>query len=140
MNSSTPQIDRTGSKESPESANHDMAQLQSKPPTSHSPKRDFRFWLIFASICVSLFLSALEFVRTVLRSENPSLSLYLRLQTSVSTALPTIVHDLHGDDFVWVASAYALASTALLPMTGGVAEVRVPQNSPSHTRLITHKR
>ncbi|EKM52338.1 uncharacterized protein PHACADRAFT_126077 [Phanerochaete carnosa HHB-10118-sp] len=63
-----------------------------------------RFWLIFLAICVSVFLSALEF-------------------TSVSTALPTIAHDLDGTDFVWVASAYALASTALLPATGGMAQV-----------------
>ena len=28
-----------------------------------------------------------------------------------------------GKDFVWVASAYALASTALLPASGGMAEV-----------------
>lgn len=44
-------------------------------------------------------------------------------QTAVSPALPTIIHDLNGDDFVWVASGYALASTALLPATGGMAEV-----------------
>ncbi|THG95550.1 hypothetical protein EW026_g6125 [Hermanssonia centrifuga] len=43
--------------------------------------------------------------------------------TAVSTALPTIIHDLNGDDFVWVASAYALASTALLPASGGMAEI-----------------
>ena len=44
-------------------------------------------------------------------------------QSAVSTALPTIAHDLNGDDFVWIGSAYALASTALLPATGGMAEV-----------------
>ena len=43
----------------------------------------------------------------------------------MSPALPTIIHDLEGDDFVWVASAYALASTALLPATGGMAQVRI---------------
>ncbi|PSR76338.1 hypothetical protein PHLCEN_2v8512 [Hermanssonia centrifuga] len=44
---------------------------------------------------------------------------------AVSTALPTIIHDLHGEDFIWVASAYNLASTALLPASGGVAEPRL---------------
>lgn len=44
-------------------------------------------------------------------------------QTSVSTALPTIVDDLNGEDFVWVGSAYALGSTAILPMTGGLAQI-----------------
>lgn len=56
------------------------------------------------AICVSLFLSALEY-------------------TAVSTALPTITHDLKGEDFVWVASAYSLASTSLLPMSGGMANI-----------------
>ncbi|KAH8102978.1 Mfs1.2 [Cristinia sonorae] len=67
-------------------------------------KKDTAFWLVFITICVSLFLSALEF-------------------TGLSTALPTIVHDLKGDDFVWVGSGYALASTATLPLSGGLAQV-----------------
>ena len=62
------------------------------------------FWLIFLSICVALFLSALEL-------------------TAVSTTLPTIAHDLHATDFVWVGSAYALSSTAFMPMSGGIAQI-----------------
>lgn len=67
-------------------------------------RKGIRFWLVFLAICVSLFLSALEL-------------------TAVSSALPTIIHALEGDDFVWVGSAYALASTALLPATGGMAQI-----------------
>ncbi|KIP04457.1 hypothetical protein PHLGIDRAFT_129482 [Phlebiopsis gigantea 11061_1 CR5-6] len=67
-------------------------------------KRGVKFWLIILSILISLFLSALDF-------------------TAISTALPTITHDLNGNDFVWVGSAYALASTALLPATGGLAQI-----------------
>lgn len=78
-----------------------MAQPVTHPGTT---KRGVRFWLIFISLCVSLFLSALEF-------------------TGLSTALLTIINDLHGDNFVWVGSGYALASTALLPLSGGLAEV-----------------
>ncbi|KAJ3487952.1 hypothetical protein NLI96_g3174 [Meripilus lineatus] len=44
-------------------------------------------------------------------------------QTAVSTILPTIVSSLHGRDFVWVSSAYSLASTCLIPASGGLAEV-----------------
>ncbi|KAI0683357.1 MFS general substrate transporter [Cytidiella melzeri] len=62
------------------------------------------FWLSFLAICVSLFMSAVE-------------------MTGTSTALPTIAHDLEGDDFVWVGSAYPLAATALLPASGGMAEI-----------------
>ena len=45
------------------------------------------------------------------------------VQTSVSTALPTIVEALHGKDFAWVGSAYTLGSTAFMPMSGGLAEI-----------------
>lgn len=80
--------------------------VESEAPTKGraSPKRGFRFWMIFLSICLALFLSALEL-------------------TAVSTALPVIVNELEGDNFVWVGAAYSLASTAFLPMSGGASEV-----------------
>ncbi|KAF8443970.1 major facilitator superfamily domain-containing protein [Boletus edulis BED1] len=67
------------------------------------PKKGPRFWLIFASMCTCLFLSALELA-------------------SISTALPTIANDLHASQYTWVGTAYALASTAFLPMSGGLAQ------------------
>ena len=33
------------------------------------------------------------------------------------------VNDLHGTEFEWIGSAYALASTAFLPLSGGLAQV-----------------
>ena len=40
-------------------------------------------------------------------------------QAIVSTALPRIVADMHGlDRFTWVATAYLVASTALVPIYG----------------------
>ena len=77
---------------------------QSQQPPARGLKKGARFWCIFASICIALFLSALEL-------------------TAISTALPTIAHDLHADDFVWVGSAYTLSSTAFLPMSGGLAQI-----------------
>ncbi|KAF9017604.1 MFS general substrate transporter [Hymenopellis radicata] len=65
---------------------------------------NLRRWLIFVSLSVALLLPPLEL-------------------TSVSTALPTIVHDLKGEDFIWVTSSYALASTAILPMSASLANV-----------------
>ncbi|OBZ65418.1 putative transporter C3H1.06c [Grifola frondosa] len=63
------------------------------------------FWLSFCAIIVSIFLSALDL-------------------TGVATALPTITDDLHGaDNFVWVGSAYALSSTAILPLSGSLADI-----------------
>ncbi|KAF9236982.1 MFS general substrate transporter [Melanogaster broomeanus] len=67
-----------------------------------SPK-DVKFWLVFISLCTCLILSALEL-------------------SSVSTALPTIANVFHASQFVWVGSAYVMASTAFLPMSGGLAQ------------------
>ena len=78
---------------------HDNTKLSTAPG-----KKGLIFWLVFLSICVALFLSALEL-------------------TAVSTTLPTIAHDLHATDFVWVGSAYALSSTAFMPMSGGIAQI-----------------
>ncbi|KAH0836447.1 MFS general substrate transporter [Lanmaoa asiatica] len=71
--------------------------------TTQLSKKGLRFWLIFGTMCICLFMSALELF-------------------SVSTALPTIVNALHTSQFTWVGSAYALASTAFLPMSGGLAQ------------------
>lgn len=90
--------------------------------SNHSP-RTYQFWMVILSINIALFLSALELVFSAFILHETELCL-TTLQTAVSTALPTIIHDLHGKDFIWVASAYALASTALLPTSGGMAEVR----------------
>ncbi|EIN09718.1 MFS general substrate transporter [Punctularia strigosozonata HHB-11173 SS5] len=69
-----------------------------------SAKKGIRFWLVLVALLLSTFLALLE-------------------GYAVSMALPTIVGDLHSNQFVWVASAYAIASTALLPLSGGLSEV-----------------
>ena len=53
---------------------------------------------------MSLFLSALEL-------------------TSVGTALPTIVSDIGGADFIWIGSAYALAQAAFMPACGSLSNI-----------------
>ncbi|KAF8313830.1 iron permease [Clavulina sp. PMI_390] len=67
-------------------------------------KKTLQFWLVFVGTAMAVFLSALEL-------------------TSVGTALPTIVHALNGSDFVWVGSAYALASAACMPPAGGLSNI-----------------
>ena len=42
-------------------------------------------------------------------------------QTATATALPTIVEELHGTDFIWAGNAYLIASTAILPLVGNLA-------------------
>ncbi|KAI9572003.1 major facilitator superfamily domain-containing protein [Boletus coccyginus] len=72
-------------------------------PNTGPSKKSLSFWLIFASMCLCLFLSALELA-------------------SIPTTLPTIAHALNTSQFAWVGSAYALSSTAFLPMSGGLAQ------------------
>jgi MFS family permease len=103
--------------------NGPSAQVQASNLNGRRGKRKgTAFWLVFFALCVTTFLAALELVRplfTVLPfSYKPS------FQTSVSTALPTISHDLSLDtSFVWVGNAYSLASTACFPLSGALAQV-----------------
>ncbi|RDX42369.1 iron permease [Lentinus brumalis] len=80
----------------------------SSPPLPTSPEikpKGSAFWLSFIAVVVANFLSALD-------------------MTAVSTAVPTMTNDLNGgDNFVWVGSAYGLASTAILPFSGRLADV-----------------
>ncbi|KAF5373118.1 hypothetical protein D9758_001773 [Tetrapyrgos nigripes] len=74
------------------------------PTNSRSSKKGTVFWVIFITLNLALFLAALEL-------------------SAISTVLPTIANALNTTDFVWIGSAYALASTAFLPLCGGLAEV-----------------
>ncbi|CDO75123.1 hypothetical protein BN946_scf185010.g48 [Trametes cinnabarina] len=76
------------------------------PPTKPvKASKGSAFWLSFLAIVVCGILSVLD-------------------TTAVSTMLPTITRDLNGDnDFVWVGAAYGLASTAMLPFCGRLADV-----------------
>ncbi|GAA6025386.1 hypothetical protein JCM11491_002701 [Sporobolomyces phaffii] len=69
-----------------------------------SPPKDLKFWLVFLSICFSMFLSALDL-------------------TAISTALPNIVNEFQTTDYSWIGSAYTLSSTALIPFTAGLATI-----------------
>lgn len=69
-----------------------------------SPVSDRDRTVLLAGILLALFLAALD-------------------QTIVSTALPRIVEDLEGvSRYAWVATAYMLASTALVPVYGKLAD------------------
>lgn len=73
-----------------------------KPPLS---PRGRGFWISLVVIAASNLLAAMDL-------------------TAVSTILPTISKDLDGgSDYVWVGAAYALASTAILPLSGTLADV-----------------
>ncbi|MGH9021055.1 MAG: EmrB/QacA family drug resistance transporter, partial [Acidimicrobiales bacterium] len=66
--------------------------------TTPLPKRELYF--VFGALMLGMLLAALD-------------------QTIVSTALPTIVGDLHGASHLsWVVVAYLLASTVSTPLWG----------------------
>ena len=75
------------------------------PPGPAFKRKGSAFWMSFSAITVSMFLSALDI-------------------SSIPVILPTMAQDLNGGDhFVWVGSAYSLASTAILPLSGGLADI-----------------
>ncbi|KAJ7584102.1 iron permease [Mycena floridula] len=63
------------------------------------------FWFSVVALIISTFLSALDL-------------------SIIAIALPTITADLKGgNEFVWVGSAYAISSTAFLPLSGKMADI-----------------
>ncbi|TBU37707.1 major facilitator superfamily domain-containing protein [Dichomitus squalens] len=73
-------------------------------PQNTGFRKGSAFWLSFTAILVCTFVSALDL-------------------TAISTALPTITDSLAGGDkFVWVGAAYGLASAAILPLSGRLAD------------------
>ncbi|TFK91566.1 iron permease [Polyporus arcularius HHB13444] len=67
--------------------------------TQTTYKRGLDFWMVYVSNLVVDMLSVLDVM-------------------AVSTALPTIVGHLNGTDFIWVGSAFTVASTAIIPFVG----------------------
>ena len=84
--------------------------------------RSFGFWMIIAANFTSDFLSAFDMVCVQLLVRKSPLTDAI-FQSVVSTALPTIVQDLGGNDFIWVGSAYALAGSAIVPLCGGLVSI-----------------
>ena len=95
-------------------------------PPSEPPRPRFvkgaSFWLSYVAVVASIFLSAMDL-------------------TAVSTALPTITKQLNGgDNFVWVGSAYALSSTAFLPLSGSLADIFWSQNGHARQYCLLRPR
>lgn len=89
----------------PSSVAETLTEAPPPPPSAAKAGRGSAFWLTFLALIMSVFLSALDL-------------------TALGTALPTITADLDGgDDFSWVGSAYALSSTAILPLSGSLADI-----------------
>jgi EmrB/QacA subfamily drug resistance transporter len=74
-------------------------------PTAVDPRHKRTILLLFAGLMVTMLLASLD-------------------QTIFSTALPTIVGQLHGvDQMLWVTTSYILASTIMLPVYGKLGDL-----------------
>lgn len=78
------------------------------PPAKDLPQgnsRGLQFWLIILSGCLVDFATALD-------------------ATIITTALPKITTDLHGEDqYVWLANTYVFACTAVMPFVGQTSNI-----------------
>mgnify|MGYP001690319110 CR=1 FL=1 len=89
-----------------------MTQTATAPKTGASPASpggdfhpDHRFWAVYASLLVVMFLSAMD-------------------QTIMGTALPTIVGDLGGAaHMAWILTAYILSLTVAMPVYGKLGDL-----------------
>ncbi|ETS82779.1 hypothetical protein PFICI_04655 [Pestalotiopsis fici W106-1] len=76
--------------------------VDNNPP---QPSHSFRFWAIIVSLMIASLLSALDV-------------------SVISTAMPSIVHDLGSTyAFIWIANAYFLTMTAFQPIYGQTANI-----------------
>ncbi|KAI1419260.1 putative multidrug resistance protein fnx1 [Xylaria sp. FL1777] len=83
-----------------------MAEPAEKPTNGATTQtRGWRFWAIMTSMAVSSLLAGLD-------------------ATAVSTAMPSIIHDLGASQgYVWIANAYLLTTTAFTPIFGQTANI-----------------
>ncbi|KJL24331.1 Multidrug resistance protein 3 [Microbacterium azadirachtae] len=76
-----------------------------EPPAPASPTDKRRILLVFAGLLVAMLLSSLD-------------------QTIFSTALPTIVGELHGvNHMLWVTTGYLVAATIMMPIYGKLGDL-----------------
>ncbi|KAK7013962.1 MFS general substrate transporter [Favolaschia claudopus] len=94
----------SGPQSQPQPKAIELSPKDTKDDVPTKTKRSARFWLIFVALCFCTLLSALDL-------------------GGVGTAAPTIVSELHGDDFTWVSSAYTLSSAATIPFSGNMAQI-----------------
>lgn len=102
-----------------------LHEVAAEEKQDNTKKRGPRFWFCIIALMMASFLIVLDMVyQDHFIVVNGVALMWILLQTGIGTALPTIVNDLHGTEFEWVGSAYGLASTAFLPLSGALAQVR----------------
>ncbi|KAI1934439.1 hypothetical protein LOZ66_005907 [Ophidiomyces ophidiicola] len=81
----------------------DSSTMEPSPAPASAP-RDWRFWIVFPTLCLSGFAVTME-------------------GSIVVTALPTISRALRTTQYAWIVNAYTLAATIFQPLTGWLAGV-----------------
>ena len=75
---------------------------RSPPPQAG---RGFRFWGIFAALCLLAFISALDVA-------------------IITTSLPTVTTDIGGaTEYIWIAGSFVVASSVVQPLFGQLADL-----------------
>ncbi|CAD6569097.1 MAG: hypothetical protein ASARMPREDX12_002199 [Alectoria sarmentosa] len=76
-----------------------------RPEPQGTDKHSWRFWLVFLSMCLISFASALD-------------------STIITTALPTITREIGGQQqYAWIANSFVVASTAVQPLVGQMSNI-----------------
>ncbi|KAH8810346.1 major facilitator superfamily domain-containing protein [Flagelloscypha sp. PMI_526] len=89
----------------PETLSPKIPESNEPSPPKQKGRKGSAFWLSIISLLLSCFLCALDV-------------------TAVGTMLPTISNDLGGtDNFAWIGTAYMLAATVFLPLSGNLADI-----------------
>ncbi|KAJ6476741.1 iron permease [Mycena vitilis] len=103
--------------QSPAASKDSLSLPEPSTPDSPSPRKTSAFWLSYAAVCICTFVSALDIARFLLTGIA---------QTSIPTSLPSIIKDFSASGTgasSWVGSSYTLASAALVPFTGNLANI-----------------
>ena len=99
LSPSPPEIETKDDPQQVEPANDTLG------PSQHTEMHSWRFWLVFLSLCLVSFASALD-------------------STIITTALPTITKAIGGQQqYVWIANSFVLASTAIQPLVGQLSNI-----------------
>jgi hypothetical protein len=122
--------------------------------TDTNPPRDWRFWMVFISILLCVFIAAVDLVsreRDSLctnggvspgadsRTRPDLLAFLFSCQTAISTAAPVIVHDLNGVEFTWmyVQLLRLVARVSLSPARDGRPVAQAHTRGPPRLRLTS---
>ncbi|PGH15377.1 hypothetical protein AJ80_05561 [Polytolypa hystricis UAMH7299] len=88
----------------PSEEKHEFSAVAASTSPPPGPRRDWKFWIVFPTLCLSGFAVTME-------------------GSIVVTALPTISRALHTNQYAWIVNTYTFAATIFQPLTGWLADI-----------------